>query len=403
MHTESAVHAAAYAAVLLAILLPLYAYVGYPLLLALLARRRTHPDREAEDPDADPDAQWPRISICVPAYNEARAIAATLEGLLALDYPPERRQILVVSDASTDGTDDIVRSFADRGVELLRMPRRGGKTAAENAASALLTGEIVVNTDASVHILPGALRPLVRAFRDPCVGLASGRDVSVARADARATAGEGGYVGYEMRVRGMETRAGSIVGASGCFYAIRAHLHRLPLAPGLSRDFAAALLARRAGYRAVSVDRAVCVVPRQASLGGEYRRKVRTMTRGMETLWHLRALLHPLRYGAFAWMLWSHKVCRWLVPWSAVAGAAGVAVLATTEPWARAAGLLVLAGGILAVAGAAWPARTGPPRLLALPAYAAMGNLAALHATLRALRGGRDSLWEPTRRESVPA
>jgi hypothetical protein len=398
-------HTAAYAVVLLALLLPLYAYAGYPLLLALLARRGTHPDREAEDgdPDADPDAQWPRISICVPAYNEARAIAGTLEGLLALDYPPERRQILVVSDASTDGTDDIVRGFGGRGVELLRMPRRGGKTAAENAAAALLTGEVVVNTDASVRILPGALKPLVRAFRDPCVGLASGRDVSVARADAGAMAGEGGYVGYEMRVRGLETRAESIVGASGCFYAIRAHLHRLPLPPGLSRDFAAALLARRAGYRAVSVDAAVCVVPRQPSLRREYRRKVRTMTRGMETLWHLRALLHPLRYGAFAWMLWSHKVCRWLVPWSAAAAAGGVAVLADAEPWARAAGLVLMAAAGLAAAGAAWPGRAGAPRVLALPAYAAMGNLAALHATVRALRGGRDALWEPTRRESVPA
>ncbi|HEX6909961.1 MAG TPA: glycosyltransferase, partial [Longimicrobium sp.] len=153
-------HAAAYASILLALLLPLYAYAGYPLLLWMTGRRR----RRTAAPEP---AEWPRISITVPAYNEEAEIGATLQGLLALDYPADRRQVVVVSDASTDGTDDVVRSFAGRGVELLRMPERRGKTAAENAAAPLLTGDIVVNTDASIRILPGALRPLVAAFADP--------------------------------------------------------------------------------------------------------------------------------------------------------------------------------------------------------------------------------------------
>lgn len=393
-------HVAAYAAVALALLLPLYAYAGYPLLLLAAgpARRR----RASPAPEADGEFV-PRISITVPAYNEAREIGAALDSLLALPYPPERRQIVVVSDASTDGTDDIVRGYAGRGVRLLRMPERRGKTAAENAAAPLLTGEIVVNTDASIRILPDSLGPLIAAFRDPRVGVASGRDVSVARTDASANAGEGGYVGYEMAVRRLETRAGGIVGASGCFYAIRAHLHRAPLPAGLSRDFAAALLARRAGYRAVSVDGAVCLVPRTAALGREYRRKVRTMTRGMETLWHLRVLLSPRRHGAFAWRLWSHKVCRWAVPWAAAAGFAGVLVLSATEPWARALAALGAAGCALALAGALWPAGRAAPRVLALPAYLAAGNVAAMHAALHALRGDGEATWEPTRRDPAPA
>lgn len=386
--------AAAYAAVLFAIALPVYAFAAYPLLLWTMGALR----RTGEPPPADPPA-LPFVSISLPAYNEAREIGAALEALLALDYPPERRQILVVSDASTDGTDDIVRAFSGRGVQLLRMPERRGKTAAENAAAPLLSGEIVVNTDASVRILPHALRPLVAAFADPGVGVASGRDVSVARAEAAAGAGEGGYVGYEMRVRALETRAGGIVGASGCFYAIRAYLHRAPLPPGLSRDFAAALLARGAGYRAVSVDDAVCLVPRTGSLAREYRRKVRTVTRGMQTLWHLRALLNPLRHGVFAWMLWSHKVARWAVPWALALGLAGVLALAATEPWARVAAALAAGGTVLAAVGARWPAA----RVLALPAYVLAGNVAALHATLRAVRGARNATWEPTRRDPAPA
>lgn len=386
---------AAYVVLVLAVLLPVYAYAGYPLLLwAMGARRRVGTVEPAE---------WPRISITVPAHNEARQIATTLEALLALEYPPDRRQVVVVSDASTDFTDDVVRTFADRGVELLRMPERCGKTAAENAAAPLLTGEIVVNTDASVRILPGALKPLIAAFGDGSVGLASGRDVSVARLDAAANRGERGYVGYEMWIRRLETRMGGIVGASGCFYAIRAELHRTPLPEGLSRDFAAALVTRRAGLRAVSVDEAVCLVPRTESLRREYRRKVRTMTRGMGTLLHLRALLDPLRYGAFAWMLWSHKVCRWLVPWAAAAGLAGVLVLAWTQPWARAAAASCAAGLALAAAGLAWPGGRTPPRWAALPAYLVMGNAAAMHSAMRALRGHREATWEPTRREPAAA
>jgi cellulose synthase/poly-beta-1,6-N-acetylglucosamine synthase-like glycosyltransferase len=170
-----------------------YTYVGYPVLLKLLGGRRpTLPTREP--------AEWPSISITVPAYNEAGQIRETLESLLAIDYPADRRQILVVSDASTDGTDEIVAEFADRGIELLRMQRRMGKTAAENAARPQLRGEIIVNTDASIRILPHALRPLIRALLDPAVGLASGRDVSVAPGQEQSNAGEGGLVGYEMWV-----------------------------------------------------------------------------------------------------------------------------------------------------------------------------------------------------------
>src|SRR5437016_7871307 len=139
----------------------LYSYVGYPALLKLLglgrARRRATP----------PFEQWPSISITIPVHNEAEVIAGTLERLLELDYPVERRQILVVSDASSDGTDDIVSRFAPRGVELLRLPERRGKTTAENVARAHLRGDIIVNTDASVRIHPQALKALVTRFADP--------------------------------------------------------------------------------------------------------------------------------------------------------------------------------------------------------------------------------------------
>jgi cellulose synthase/poly-beta-1,6-N-acetylglucosamine synthase-like glycosyltransferase len=139
--------------------LAVYAYVLYPALLRALALGRSAPSTP-RDPTA-----WPLISITVPAYNEERAIRATIENLLACDYPADCREIMVVSDASTDGTDAIVREYANRGVTLLRLPQRGGKTAAENAAGAAVRHDIVINTDASVRVQHDSLKPQRRRCR----------------------------------------------------------------------------------------------------------------------------------------------------------------------------------------------------------------------------------------------
>lgn len=372
-----------------------YAYAVYPLLLALLSRVRQRPPK-VRDHD-----EWPVISITIPAYNEEAAIAATLDWLLATDYPADKRQILVVSDGSTDRTDEIARAYADRGVELLRLETRSGKTAAENAARSRLRGEIIINTDASARVHEGALKSLVRRFSDPEVGVASGRDVSVASMPHDLNLGESGYVSYEMWLRGLETGVGSIVGASGCLYASRRSL-QVSLPEALSRDFAAALIAREHGYRAVSVNDAVCFVPRISSLQREYRRKVRTMTRGLETLFYKRHLLNPLRHGLFAWMLWSHKLVRWLVPWGVLLGVAGFALWSISARlwWLLTGGLTI--GTALALTGWNWPEERQAPRIVAVPAYVASGTIAALTAWINTARGDLNPIWEPTRRVQPP-
>jgi cellulose synthase/poly-beta-1,6-N-acetylglucosamine synthase-like glycosyltransferase len=369
-----------------------YTYVGYPALLKLLSLFRRY------EPVRPGDREWPPVSITVPAFNEDHQIAETLESLLALDYPEGKKQILIVSDASTDRTDEIVASYAGRGVQLVRQPERRGKTAAENAVAGLLRGEIVVNTDASIRIHPWSLRELVAPFADPGVGLVSSRDVSVGREGAEANQGEAGYVGYEMWIRDLETKVGGIVGASGSLYAVRRELHGLLLPEALSRDFAAALNTRERGMRPISVSSATCVVPRAKSLRREYPRKVRTITRGMETLYHKRALLNPFRYGIYAWMLFSHKVCRWLTPWAGLVGLAALALLSLTETWAGVA----LAGtlGVIALGSLAWAlgADRPLPRVLSLPAFFLMANLAVLASSVQAMKGHKDATWEPTRR-----
>ncbi len=376
-----------------------YAYLGYPMILwsvaAVLGRGRKI-SSQGNWPAA---MDWPEVTITLPIFNEERVVALTLDAILALDYPKERLHVLVVSDASTDGTDEIVKRYANRGVELIRLPRRSGKSAAENAARTRLRGELVVNTDASVRLHPLALKQLVAAFTDPSVGIASGRDVSVAKAGERANLGESEYVGYEMWVRDLETRLGGIVGASGCFYASRIPLHMEIVPDAQSRDFAAPLIAREHGFRSVSIADAVCYVPRTSSIRNEYRRKVRTMARGLETLFFKRSLLNPVRHGFFAWKLISHKLVRWLVPWAFVVGTAGLVALATQFAWARfgLGGLVALvAVGLLAWW---WPSDARMSRVIGLPAYVLWGLVAGLHAWVKALRGDLDPIWEPTRRE----
>jgi cellulose synthase/poly-beta-1,6-N-acetylglucosamine synthase-like glycosyltransferase len=380
--------------VLCPIVLVAYAYVAYPLILRVLARRTPAKPQDSH-------VALPMVSIVVPAYNEERQIQGAIEALLAQDYPADRRQILILSDASTDRTDEIVLGYRDRGVELLRMPVRGGKTAAENASCALLRGEIIINSDSSVRLERTAVRRMVEAMADPDVGVASTRDVSVTDVSSSTNAAEAGYVGYEMQIRSLETRCGGIVGASGSGYAIRRDLHRIPIRDDLSRDFSSALTAHAHGYSAVSVENALCYVPRTTSVRAEYKRKVRTIARGMETLYNNRRLLDPMRHGRFAWKLLSHKVCRWLVPASAIPATIGLLLLATANRWAIAFLMLELLIVCGALVGAMWPVGRSMPRAVSLLTFSVAANIAVIHALLRVSLGHEDHLWEPTRRPAT--
>lgn len=373
-----------------------YAYVAYPALLWVLTarRQRTAPAVPAAD-------DWPHLSITVPAYNAELTIAVTLDSILAANYPADRREIIVISDASTDHTDAIVRTYAGRGVTLMRQPRRAGKTAAENAVLKAVHSEFVVNIDAAVRIRPDALKVLVRAFSDPTVGVASGRDISTGEAMSEGTGSESGYVGYEMWVRSLETRLGSIIGASGCFYGFRKAVHSEGLPDDLSWDFASPLFARRLGYRSVSAEGAFCIVPRTPSLRTEMRRKARTMARGLETLWHMSALMNPLRYGRFAFMLISHKLCRWLVYPLAPLALVGLAILSADSSLALAGLVIALAGITAGIIALQWPGTRSVPRLMALAGYAVASLGAGVLAWVQGLRRQRTPTWEPTPRANA--
>jgi cellulose synthase/poly-beta-1,6-N-acetylglucosamine synthase-like glycosyltransferase len=376
------------------IVIALYAYVAYPAIVWLVARVR--PVRAG----GVHSENWPTVTVTVPVYNEVSSIRTTLERLLDLDYPKDKLQLLVLSDASNDGTDDVVKELSGRGVELVRAPIRRGKTAAENAAVAVARGDIIVNVDATVVIAPGSLKQLIRAFDDPTVGVASGRDVSVGAHGKHDDGAESGYTSYEMRVRDLETRAGSIVGASGCFYGIRRTIRGSALPSALSWDFASTLVARQQGYRSVSVPGALCFVPRTAEIRSELRRKTRTMARGISTLFHFRELMNPFRFGGFALMLISHKLFRWL-PYLLLPVA--IVALGFLAAWSEVAAVLLAIIGLGLIVGAVAIRYGSSIRLkpITLAGFVVAALSAGFLAWIDAFRGARLVTWDPTPRPSV--
>jgi len=366
-----------------------YPYAGYPLLLVLLRPLLGQPVRRA--------AFEPPITFIISAYNEARNMERKLDNTLALDYPRSQLEILVASDASTDATDSIAARYAGRGVELIRLPERGGKVACQNAAIARATGDILVFSDARIILAPGSLRAMMQNFADPTVGCVSSRDEIVdERGEPERGAGEGFYVRYEMALRQAEADLGTLVGASGSFYAVRRSLADA-WAPGFERDFLTPLKVAAAGFRTAHEPAAIGYYSALVQPSDEFRRKVRTVMRGMAVLFHMRTLLNPFRYPRFAWQVWSHKILRWTVPFFLLTLLGSSAVLAGRGAIYAAA--LAAQIGLYSLALAAFLDRRLETRLIfRLPLFFANVNLSILVAWVRYLTGGRQVTWEPSRR-----
>jgi cellulose synthase/poly-beta-1,6-N-acetylglucosamine synthase-like glycosyltransferase len=374
----------------------------YPTALSVLSRKRQNAFSDVAD---DPDA-WPIVSVVLSAYNAERVIAGTLDQLLESDYPRDRLQILVVSDGSTDATEAIVRRYGDRGVDLLVVPR-GGKTLAENQASAVIRGEIVVGTDASIIVYPDAIRQLVRRIiADPRLGVVSGRAMLVPHevfaqgvAASLACAGSSDhYYDFLNTLRVREQSLGAIVGATGGLYAQRRDVFNVQLPPHVTRDMACTLIAHELGYGSAQENSARCLWGQAVSLSAEYRRHVRTIINGLDTLWYFRRLLNPLHAGHYAWQLWGHKACRAVVyPAFALAALAALSLVGTS-PIAT-----ILFAGAMAVLGAGLfygHSRQARPdaRWLALFASVSVGLTAGIAAWWSFVRGRHAVTWEPTPR-----
>ena len=369
-----------------------YTYAGYPLLLMLISRLRGKPVQQREF--------TPSATVIIAAYNEERDLAAKLENTLALDYPKSKLEILVTSDCSTDRTDEIVRSFAPRGVRLHRQAERLGKTAAQNAAVEKATGEILLFSDATTHYRPDVLRKLVRSFADASVGCVTGTVIYAHAADSSVSHGTRSYWNYEFLLKKHESAITSLIGVCGCMYAVRKSAY-IPLYHEACSDFLVATTMVRQGLRAVYEPEAICVEEPNAKAHKELAVRVRIITQTLADLWRNRDMLNPFRKGFYAVQLLSHKVMRYLVPLFLIVLLITSGLLAFKNVF-YAAVFIAQVGFYLAAVASAVMVRLGVnSRLLALPQYFVITNVACLIALFKLLRGERYIKWEPVRERVV--
>ena len=370
-----------------------YTYLLYPALLWLCTTgRRAH---AADDPDT-----WPSVSLVISAYNEADVMAAKLENALDLDYPDGKLQVVVVSDCSDDGTDAIAEGYADCGVELVRLERRSGKTAGQNAGVQRATGEVLVFTDANSMYETEALKALVRPLGDAAVGCVCGQ-LRYVNPGGGAGKGEGFYWRYEQFLKRRESLLGSLVGANGSIYAVRTELFEA-LGPAIISDFIMPIRVVRQGRRVLYEPGAVAVESSGKRFGEELRRRTRIIARSLYGLWTQRGVLCPFPRPLFALQVVSHKVIRWAVPVCLLValGSSGAAA------WSGAPGFVGLfavqaAFYGLALLGGLSPNLLGRFGLFYVPAYFCAINLGVLLGLLSFLTGRRYAVWQPIERHEA--
>lgn len=368
-----------------------YIYVGYPALLRLLVRARGRPVRKSDI--------TPPVSLVISAHNEAAVIRGKLENALMLDYPSDLLQIVVISDASSDGTDDIVREYHIRGVVLREQAVRKGKTAGLNAVVPELRGEVVVFSDANALYEPDAIRKLVRNFADPQVGCVTGEARYIEGNRSAADAGERAYWDYEIQLKRLETAITSMVGGDGAIYAIRRHLWR-ELPENAINDFLNPLQIVAAGWRAVYEPEAVCHEETAGGVLQEYRRRVRIVGRSWQAVSQLPGLLNPFRSGFFALALFSHKVLRWLSGLFFVLAAIGLA--GVTASTTNAVSLIALGIGSLLII--VWVVSKRVRRLTGFLGYFSVISAASLVGVFNGITGRVSGIWSTAREgPDIPA
>jgi len=368
------------------IFIMVYIYFGYPLAAFFLSRVSGR--RVLKSP------YEPKVTILIAAYNERSHIRATIENKLALDYPQDKLEIIVISDASDDGTDEIVKEFAGSGVRLVRQEPRKGKTSALNLAVPQAEGEIIVFSDANSLYDRDCLRFLMENFADPSVGYVTGKMVYVNPDGTTIGNGCSAYMQYENLLREVEARIGSVVGVDGGIDAVRKRLYREMRADQLP-DFVLPLRVVEQGYRVVYEPRALLKEESLNSPEDENRMRVRVSLRALWALFDMRDLLNPMKHGIFSLQLFSHKVLRYLGIVFIGTLYASNCLLLRRSWFYRAAFVLQNMLFALSFVAHRLEKQGRSSGILYIPYYFFLINIAAGQALLKFLRGEKQATWTP--------
>lgn len=369
-------------------LLCIYSYFLYPIILRLIPSRRN-----VEFVPGSSES-LPLMSLIITAHNEESRIRAKLENTLAIISSFDRLEVIVASDCSSDDTDNIVLSFADQGIRLVRADARKGKEYAQLCAIRKAQGDILVFSDVATRIEPGALQRLARRFESPEIGAISSEDVFVSQDGS--VVGEGVYVRYEMWLRRLESARAGLIGLSGSFFAARREVCE-EWDITVPSDFNTALNCAKLGLVAITCPEVVGIYQDVKDPALEYRRKMRTIIRGIAAIAGHPEVLNPFRMGLFAFQIWSHKLMRWGVPWFMLGFLAATLAL-IGEYWVADLALLaqVLFYGVVMLGYIYSPLRS--ITIVKIPYFFVQVNIAIAHATIQYLTGKRITVWEPSKR-----
>jgi cellulose synthase/poly-beta-1,6-N-acetylglucosamine synthase-like glycosyltransferase len=366
-----------------------YVYLGFPLLVLARARLWPRPYRRAEIE--------PTVSLVVAAFNEAGVIEDKVRNALDLDYPADRLEMVIASDGSDDGTNEIVRRYANGRVRLLELGRVG-KAAALNAAVEAAGGDVVLFSDANSILDRGAVRALVRPLADAEVGGVAGNQVYLSPESGDASVvGEQQYWDFDRMLKQAQSTAGSVTGATGAIYAIRRPLFR-PVRADVNDDLLTSLRVIAQGYRLVFAPDAIAYEPVVETAAQTFSRRVRVMARGLRCVVVMRALLDPRHYGFFSVQLLSHKLLMRTAVIPLALLAAWTALLWNHGWFYRAALIAQVAFYVLGGLGILFADRkVARWKAFAFPGYFCLVNAAAAKAIWQVLRGETHERWEPDR------
>ena len=368
------------------LLMLLYVYAGYPILVFLMGKIK---EKKVNKKEFEPF-----VTVLIPAYNEEKHIAATIKNKLDLDYPSGKIEIIVVSDGSTDRTEEIVEQFENRGVQLLRQGPRAGKTSALNLAIPMAVGEIIIFSDANSIYERGALKALLANFADVEVGYVTGKMVYVNPDGTIIGDGCSAYMKYENFLRACETAIGSVVGVDGGIDAVRKEIYK-PMNPDQLPDFVLPLSVVEQGYRVVYEPDALLREDALQQSSDEYRMRVRVSLRALWALFDKRAMFLSGGNLLYAWQMFSHKIVRYLC--FLFMGMALIANLVLITHGLVYQILLFFQGSAYLLALLSpWLERMGIKSKMAyLCYYFTLINVAAGHAFVKFLMGKKQVLWNP--------
>ena len=366
----------------------LYAYFGYPLSILFLSLFFNNDIRRR---DIEPS-----VTFLITAYNEEKNIREKLENTLSLDYPGDRLEIIVASDASEDRTDEIVKQFADQGVILHRVEGRVGKTETQNQTVKSAKGDIVIFSDATTRYRKDAIRKLVRNYNDPSIGAVSGRYEYVNPTGAPVGIGTVLFWKYENGIKNRQVKIKTVTGCCGCIYSVRKSLYEL-LPRDIISDLVEPLKILEKGYRIAFEPEAVAYEETTETSEEEFGMRVRVISRGMHGLWYMRELFNPFKYGFVTFQLFSHKVLRWMIPFLLpfllISNLFLVGYPFYTLTFV--AQILLYIG---AIGGYLLDRMGKKAKLLALPLYYCVVNAASAAAFFRTIFGKKAIVWETVRK-----